>query len=96
MVFLKWLVEESFHLGRLLDWGESIRNADSRSQRLLFPPESRVLATVSRHMLEVTKFGVAYAGTCDTGCWTCVIPMLEGGMLHGEVIGKLWDVCKLS
>ena len=47
-------------------------------------------------MLEVTKFGVAYAGSCDTGCWTCVIPMLEGGMLHGEGIGKLWDVWKLS
>ena len=47
-------------------------------------------------MLEVTKFGVAYAGSCDTGCWTCVIPMLEGGMLHGEGIAKLWDVWKLS
>ena len=73
-----------------------MRNVDPASHGLLFPPGSKVLATVSRHMLEVTKFGVAYAGSCDTGCWTWDIPMLEGGMLVGEGIGKPCDCCKLS
>lgn len=41
---------------------------DSVFQRLFIPPGSTVLATVSRHMLEVTKLGVAYAGICEMGC----------------------------
>lgn len=45
-----------------------MRNDDSMSHCLLFPPGSKVLATVSRHMLEVTKLGVAYAGIWETGC----------------------------
>lgn len=62
-------IDDGFgHLDRLLDWGASIRKAESTLNLLLFPPESKVLATVSRHILEVTKFGVAYAGSCDTGC----------------------------
>ena len=64
-----------------------MKNDESTSHRLLFPVGSTVLATVSRHMLEVTKFGMAYAGVCDTGCWTWDIPILEGVMLEGEGMG---------
>lgn len=37
----------------------SIREDDSISQRLFSPPGSKVLATVSRHILEVTNDGPA-------------------------------------
>lgn len=55
---------------RILFDASGLRSEAPRSQRLLRPAGSKVLATVSRHMLGLTKDGAVLGYAVDGICWT--------------------------